>query len=101
MPTWDRKIFEKENPTTTTETNSAPALLSTPATVSSGPAEVFSVVNPSNSQSINLYDDDTLTFVVLPNTSLTLDFPITFNNSLKVNNTGVSALDYSIQFVSL
>lgn len=101
MPTWDRKIFEKENPTTSTQTNSAPALLDTAATVNDGPTEVFTVANPSNSQSINLYDNDTLTFVVLPDTTLTLAFPITFNNSLKVKNTGVSAIDYSIQFVSL
>lgn len=101
MPSWDRKLFEKENPVTTTETNTAPALLSTPATVSSGPAQVFTVVNPSNSQAINLYDDDVLTFVILPNTSITLAFPITFNNSLKVSNTGVSTVDYSIQYVRL
>lgn len=101
MSSWSRLLFDKENPTTTTETNTAPALLDPAATVSSGPAEVFTVINPSNSQSINLYDDDTLTFVVLPNTSLTLAFPITFNNSVKVKNTGVSTVDYSIQYVSL
>ena len=101
MPTWDRKIFEKETPNTTTQTNSAPALLDAAATVNDGPTQVFTVANSSNSQSINLYDNDTLTFVVLPNTTLTLAFPITFNNSLKVKNTGVSAIDYSIQFVSL
>mgnify|MGYP000013903441 FL=1 len=98
MSSWSRLIFEKENPTTTTETNTAPALASTAATVNDGPTQVFSVVNPSNSQSINLYDNDTITFVVLPNTALTFNFPITFNNSLKVKNTGVSTVDYSIQY---
>ena len=101
MPSWDRKIWEKDSPSTTTETNTAPALASTAATVNDGPTEVFMMVNPSSSQSINLYDDDTLTFIILPNTTLSLEFPITFNNSLKVKNTGVSTVDYSIQYASL
>ena len=101
MPSWERKLFEKENPQTVTQTNSAPALADTAATVSSGPAQVFTVANTSATNSINLYDDDTLTFVVLPNTTLNFSFPITFNNSLKVKNTGLSAVNYSVQFINL
>lgn len=100
MPSWDRLLFEKETPVTTTETNSAPALADTAAVVSSGPAQVYSIANPS-ANSINLYDNDTLTFVVLPNTTLTFNFPITFNNSLRVKNTGLAAVNYSIQYFEL
>lgn len=96
---WEKQLFFKENPSTNTETNSAPALASPSAVVNDGPTEVFMVVNPSTSQSLNLYNGDTLTFIVLPSTTLTLNFPITFSNSLKISNTGVSAVDYSIQYV--
>jgi len=101
MPSWERKQFKKETPQSTTETNSAPALASTADTVNAGPAEVYTVVNSSSNESINIYDDDTLTLVVLPNTTLVLTFPVRIDNSLKVKNTGLSTANYTIQFVSL
>jgi len=101
MSSWSRLLFEKENPTTTTETNTAPALASTADTVNTGPAEIYMVVNPSSTDVVNIYDDDTLTLVVLPNTTLNLIFPVTINNSLKVKNGGLSTFDYTIQFVDL